>query len=714
MSRTSSPTSFAAVVEGTDASASTATAYSLRAGDTFLGRLDWADEDWVRVTLTAGHRYRFVMEGTTLSDSYLELRSSGGAVLASNDDYSDDWDHSEFTYTPTTTGTYYLNASSYDGETGRYTLQFSEEGRPGVWTTAEVARYLTHGYWNNTGQSRPVLDAAPGARLTCDLTGLGSAEQRTARMALQAWSEVTGLVFDTTSRAGSAATIRFSHDEDGAFASVTGWRGAFAHNVHVNIPADWSGGASTGFTGYFYQTYLHEIGHALGLGHAGPYNGSAVFGQDNAYVNDCWQTTVMSYFSQTDNTAINASYAYAVTPMIADLVAVHALYGGPTGVNAGNSIWGESSNVRGALGRANAELVGRQAVTMTIFDQGGTDRLSLSSDRDAQVIDLRGGAVSSVYGLRGNLSIAQGTVIENVVAGANSDRVTGNEAGNWLSGMGGNDTLSGLTRNDTLEGGAGADRLEGGAGDDLYIVDDRDTLVELASQGIDRVRASFSMTLGANFEALLLIQSFARYGTGNAAANTLVGNSQANVLSGGAGNDTLFGMAGNDTLNGNQGADRLIGGDGNDTYNIDALDTVVETANGGYDTVVTARDTVLAPFVERVVVTGNAAVQIVGNDADNHLIGNASANRLIGGGGHDVLTGGGGADVFVLTAGQDARVTDFQIGTDVLHLDWNGAAAGTALDARAVAGGVELHVAGGTIRLDGVTLAELHDELLIA
>jgi hypothetical protein len=72
----------------------------------------------------------------------------------------------------------------------------------------------------------------------------------------------------------------------------------------VNISTDWittDGGANDGKTGidsYGYQTYIHEIGHALGLGHQGPYNGSASYSTNAVYANDTWQYSIMSYFGE--------------------------------------------------------------------------------------------------------------------------------------------------------------------------------------------------------------------------------------------------------------------------------------------------------------------------------------------------------------------------------------------------------------------------------
>ena len=94
----------------------------------------------------------------------------------------------------------------------------------------------------------------------------------------------------------------------------------------VDISADWittDGGAHDGKTGidsYGYQTYIHEIGHALGLGHQGPYNGSAVYSTNALYANDTWQYSVMSYFSEPNYNG--GSYRYVVTPQMADIYAV--------------------------------------------------------------------------------------------------------------------------------------------------------------------------------------------------------------------------------------------------------------------------------------------------------------------------------------------------------------------------------------------------------
>lgn len=88
----------------------------------------------------------------------------------------------------------------------------------------------------------------------------------------------------------------------------------------------------------------------------------------------------------------------------------------------------------------------------------------------------------------------------------------------------------------------------------------------------------------------------------------------------------------------------------------------------------------LTDFGDRIVGT-SAADQINGGAGDDMLLGGAGNDRLLGGAGEDVLfadsgmdvlTGGAGADIFVFTAdGQRDRITDFELGSDRLHLgEW--------------------------------------------
>lgn len=88
---------------------------------------------------------------------------------------------------------------------------------------------------------------------------------------------------------------------------------------------------------------------------------------------------------------------------------------------------------------------------------------------------------------------------------------------------------------------------------------------------MDTVYASAgNLTLGANFEHLVLWGTSTQNGAGNSLANKLIGNAHANRLSGYAGSDWLQGSAGNDTLRGGTGNDTLIGGSGADVFVFDS------------------------------------------------------------------------------------------------------------------------------------------------
>jgi hypothetical protein len=78
------------------------------------------DQDWFRISLTAGRTYRFNLDGTTLADPTLALLNASGTQLAFNDDFSGR--NSQITFTATTSGTYFLDAGAFSSGTGSYTL----------------------------------------------------------------------------------------------------------------------------------------------------------------------------------------------------------------------------------------------------------------------------------------------------------------------------------------------------------------------------------------------------------------------------------------------------------------------------------------------------------------------------------------------------------------------------------------------------------------
>ena len=243
-----------------------------------------------------------------------------------------------------------------------------------------------------------------------------------------------------------------------------------------------------------------------------------------------------------------------------------------------------------------------------------------------------------------------------------------------IFGFGGNDTLRGGDGNDFIDGGIGNDIMIGGTGDDTYVVDSAtDTVTELAGEGTDLVQTTVTYTLAANVENLTLLDAGgAINGTGNELDNALTGNLYDNVLSGGAGNDYLESNAGNDTLDGGTGADIMIGGTGSDTYVVDdAGDVVIELAGQGTDTVQSSIGYVLGSNLEKLTLTGTAAIDGTGNELNNTLTGNSAANTLIGGAGDDSLNGGAGADTLIGGIGDDIYTVD-NAGDVVVELEGEG------------------------------------------
>ena len=111
-----------------DYGGSTTTNGRLTINNSISGELELAgDHDWFAINLTAGRRYQFDLNGVSLEDPFLYLRSSSSSLVAYNDDESLLSLDSQLNYTAESSGTHYLDVGAYqDVYAGTYTLRASE------------------------------------------------------------------------------------------------------------------------------------------------------------------------------------------------------------------------------------------------------------------------------------------------------------------------------------------------------------------------------------------------------------------------------------------------------------------------------------------------------------------------------------------------------------------------------------------------------------
>ncbi len=137
---------------------------------------------------------------------------------------------------------------------------------------------------------------------------------------------------------------------------------------------------------------------------------------------------------------------------------------------------------------------------------------------------------------------------------------------------------------------------------------------------------------------------------GTGGADVLRGGAGFEDINGGDGNDILRANGGGGLLDGGTGHDAMYGGSGDDTYVVDNLrDIAVETSDaGGIDEVRSSVSFALGPNIERIVLTGTAAINATGNAQANGLTGNNGNNTLDGGAGADIMVGGLGNDTYYI------------------------------------------------------------------
>ena len=324
---------------------------------------------------------------------------------------------------------------------------------------------------------------------------------------------------------------------------------------------------------------------------------------------------------------------------------------------------------------AGAELAARSAISDA---DGGTDSLNLAMVTTASAIDLTAGT-GTIAG--DAVTVAGGTVIENVYGGDGNDDFTGNASANELYGGRGDDTLQGMGGNDTLDGGAGTDTADYSAavGEFNFSFVDAQTVVanHVGALGSDTLR---------NIENFM----FAGINYTRAALEALVGGGALSdiVMTFTSGLKTFqFTSSFNETeiltaneMNFSTAQTNYVQLTRNNaSLTVNYLSTTapntlrIDGENAGETILITGVRTGLIAQVfagggdDTVTVSLAATATIHGGDGHDTVTGNIYRDTLNGNAGNDTLNGGGNTDT--LNGGDDNDTLNGDAGNDILNGD---------------------------------------------